>query len=98
MWRLAPAGDPMLKFPPMLARSVETGGEPFNPPVQAGDETMFDLVHGSHRSCDGVSRRNFLRIGSLSALGLTLPAFLKAKAAGASVSGSGKDVSCILLW
>jgi len=57
---------------------------------------MFDLVHGSHRSCDGVSRRNFLRVGSLSALGLSLPAFLKARAHAASPGG--KDVSCILLW
>jgi hypothetical protein len=55
---------------------------------------MFDLVQGSHRSCDGISRRGFLRVGSLSALGLTLPAFLQAKAA----AGPGKDVSCILLW
>lgn len=57
---------------------------------------MFDLVHGSHRSCDGISRRNVLRVGSLAAIGLSLPAFLKANAAAAT--GSGKDVSCILLW
>ncbi len=55
---------------------------------------MFDLSHRSHRSCDGISRRSFLRVGSLSALGLTLPRFLQAKAA----SSNTKDVSCILLW
>ena len=57
---------------------------------------MLDLKHGSHRSCDGVSRRNVLRVGALSAFGLSLPAFLRAKAQGATTSG--KDVSCILLW
>lgn len=56
---------------------------------------MFELTHGSHRSCDGVNRRDFLRVGSLTALGLSLPALLKAKAAAAT---PGKDVSCILLW
>jgi hypothetical protein len=59
---------------------------------------MFDLVHGSNRSCDGISRRNFLRVGSLTALGLTLPDLLRAKAAGLAGSSPGKDVSCILLW
>jgi hypothetical protein len=59
---------------------------------------MFDLVHGSHRSCDGISRRNFLRVGSLGALGLSLPAFLQARARAASGSGKEKEVSCILLW
>ncbi|MFO0952294.1 MAG: DUF1501 domain-containing protein [Isosphaeraceae bacterium] len=58
---------------------------------------MFDLAHGSHRSCDGVSRRSFLRVGALSALGLSLPEFLRARATAAS-STSGQDVSCILVW
>jgi hypothetical protein len=59
---------------------------------------MFDLVQGSHRSCDGISRRNFLRVGSLSALGLSLPGFLQARAAAATGAGTGKEISCILLW
>ena len=40
---------------------------------------MFDLFSRSHRDCSGVSRRDFLRIGGLSALGLTLADFLRAK-------------------
>lgn len=57
---------------------------------------MLDLVSRSHGNCDGVSRRDFLRVGALSALGLTLPDLLRAKAqAGAT---AGPDVSCILLW
>lgn len=41
-------------------------------------------------------RRDFLRVGALTALGLGLPDLLRAKAA-ASATG-GKDISCILLW
>jgi hypothetical protein len=56
---------------------------------------MFQLISGSNRSCDGVSRRDVLRVGSLAALGLTLPDFLRARAAAET---PGNDVSCILLW
>jgi hypothetical protein len=56
---------------------------------------MFELAFGSNRACDGVSRREFLRVGSLAAVGLTLPGFFRAQAA-AGVADS--DVSCILLW
>ncbi len=56
---------------------------------------MLQLSYGSNRSCDGVSRRDFLRVGSLTALGLSLPQFLQARA---SAAAPGKDVSCILLW
>src|SRR3954469_25283669 len=58
---------------------------------------MFQLVQGSNRSCDGITRRNILRVGSLAALCLTLPDLLRARASSASTS-DGKDVSCILLW
>jgi hypothetical protein len=56
---------------------------------------MFQLENGSSRSCDGVNRRHFLRVGSLAAFGLSLPDWLRAKA---HASTPGKDVSCILLW
>ncbi|GAC1464008.1 MAG: DUF1501 domain-containing protein [Isosphaeraceae bacterium] len=59
---------------------------------------MLELIKGAHRSCDGVSRRDFLRVGTLAGLGLSLPAFLEAKSARAGTSGASKDVSCILLW
>jgi hypothetical protein len=58
---------------------------------------MLELTHGTHRSCDGVRRRDFLRVGALSALGLSLPAFLSLKARAAG-PGKDRDVSCILLW
>jgi hypothetical protein len=58
---------------------------------------MIELAHGSHRSCDGVSRRSFLRVGSLTALGLSLPEFLRARAQ-AAAGPPAQEVSCILLW
>ncbi len=45
--------------------------------------------------CDGATRRDFLHAGALAPLGLTLPGFLAAKAAGAG--GKDGDVNCILL-
>ena len=32
---------------------------------------MLDIDFGQHTDCDGISRRDFLRVGGLSALGLT---------------------------
>jgi hypothetical protein len=56
---------------------------------------MFDIEVGDRRACDGISRRDFIRVGGLSALGLSLPGLLKANAAPAP---GKKDISCILLW
>jgi hypothetical protein len=56
---------------------------------------MFQYESGSSRSCDGIRRRDFLRVGSLAALGVSLPAFLRAQA---SAAAPRTDVSCILLW
>ncbi len=41
---------------------------------------MLDVTGGRFAECDGISRRNFLRIGSLGLTGLTLPDVLKARA------------------
>jgi uncharacterized protein (DUF1501 family) len=47
------------------------------------------------RFCDGLSRRDFLKVGSLGAgaVGLSLPELQRAEAA-----GRGRDVNCILLF
>jgi hypothetical protein len=58
---------------------------------------MLELRLGSNRSCDGLTRRDVLRVGSLGALGLSLPGFLEHCARG-SESQADRDVSCILLW
>jgi hypothetical protein len=57
---------------------------------------MFEVKSRASRSCDGVTRRDVLRVGSLAAFGLGLPGLLRAEARNAP-QGSG-EVSCILVW
>jgi uncharacterized protein (DUF1501 family) len=63
---------------------------------------MLELFTGRKSSdCTGLSRREFLRVGGLSALGLSLPAFLRLRqqAAAASTPAPRRGaVNCILLW
>lgn len=49
-----------------------------------------------HRRCDGVLRRDALRIGTLTALGLSLPQWFQLRGAAATRAASAK--SCILIW
>ncbi len=56
---------------------------------------MLNLPTGSSRSCDGVSRRQFLQVGGLVALGFGLPGLLRARAAGGTTA---KGMNCILMW
>jgi hypothetical protein len=49
--------------------------------------------------CDGVRRRDVLKLGVLSCLGLSLADCLRLQAAAAPGRGSGRrDLSCILIW
>ena len=59
---------------------------------------MIDFELGQHTDCDGVSRRDFLRVGGLTALGLSLPGMLQAAHASEKKQDSKRDVSIILLW
>jgi hypothetical protein len=58
--------------------------------------TIYDPPDKSRQSCDGISRRNFLRIGALGAAGLTLPQLLSLEAA-AGIRNSKKSVIMIYL-
>ncbi len=58
--------------------------------------TIFDPADKSKPLCDGVSRRNFLKIGALGAAGLTLPQLLSLEAA-AGVRNSKKSVILVYL-
>ncbi|MGP0063831.1 MAG: DUF1501 domain-containing protein [Isosphaeraceae bacterium] len=58
---------------------------------------MFELKLGLKRTCDGVTRRDVLRVGTLSVLGLSLPRFFELQAHG-SGARSDREVSCILVW
>ncbi|MDP7204776.1 MAG: DUF1501 domain-containing protein [Pirellulaceae bacterium] len=52
---------------------------------------------GSANTCDGVSRRDFLQVGSLGAVGVSLPQVLAAQARGA-VKDSHDDRSVIMIF
>ena len=63
---------------------------------------MIDLnVGGNSSDCTGFSRRDFLRVGGLSALGLTLANFFRAQCIAAQNSPAAdqrRNVNCILMW
>src|SRR6266850_1317803 len=52
---------------------------------------------GSIPTCDGISRRDFLQVGTLGALGLSLSKFAALQALGA-VDKSNDDKSCIMIF
>ncbi len=61
---------------------------------------MFDLNTGRTSDCTSLSRRSFLRVGGLSALGLSLSSYFRLQQAAAAARGTRdpKTVNCILLW
>ncbi|HEV2473775.1 MAG TPA: DUF1501 domain-containing protein [Chthonomonadales bacterium] len=62
---------------------------------------MFDIELGKYTDCDGVTRRDFIRVGSLAAFGLSLSGLLESKAVASGAPSGGPsrtDPSCILLW
>ena len=59
---------------------------------------MFDILGSTNRTCDGVSRRNFLRVGSLAVGGLTLPNLLRSQAAAKDAGTSARRKAVILVW
>jgi hypothetical protein len=59
---------------------------------------MLELIgSGKSHTCDGITRRDFLHAGSLSAIGLTLPQYLMAKELGAIRDGHD-DRSAIMIF
>ena len=59
---------------------------------------MLELTGpGQAHTCDGVTRRDFLTAGSLSAIGLSLPAYLQAQEQGL-VKKDANDRACILIF
>ncbi len=52
---------------------------------------------GSTTTCDGLTRRDFMTVGALSAVGLSLPQYLAAKEAGAVRPGAD-DRACIMIF
>ena len=56
---------------------------------------MLDVFAGRFATCDGTSRRSFLRVGALGALGIALPDVLRARAAEVH---RGKDTAVIQVF
>src|SRR3954453_20240636 len=61
---------------------------------------MLDVSPGSTRTrlCNGVSRRDFLRIGTLAPLGLSLSKLLSSEKAAAATGKSARAKSVILVF
>jgi hypothetical protein len=58
---------------------------------------MIEITSERYRCCDGFTRRGFLQVGVLSALGLTMPDLLRLQAANAA-TGAVKNTAAILIW
>ena len=60
---------------------------------------MLSFRDRSFRLCDGLSRREVLRVGGLAALGLSLPTLVRRRATAAPLPGGpGRAKSCIVLF
>jgi hypothetical protein len=59
---------------------------------------MFALHDRPARLCDGIHRRELLRVGGLSVLGLSLPALLQARPAPSVPATFGRAKNVIFLW
>jgi hypothetical protein len=57
---------------------------------------MLEFIGRGQRTCDGVSRRSFLKVGSLALGGLTLPGLLRLRAEQGAAGRPRKSV--ILIW
>jgi hypothetical protein len=58
---------------------------------------MLNFIGRGHRTCDGISRRSFLRVGALAVGGLTLPGLLRLQARGGQ-SPTSRKKAVIQLW
>jgi uncharacterized protein (DUF1501 family) len=59
---------------------------------------MLGLFSHRLRTCEGIHRREFLKLGALTGLGVSLPLALAGKQALAKTGKATKDVNCILIW
>lgn len=64
---------------------------------------MISIKGGKAQLCDGVTRRDFVRVGALGAFGLSLPQLLQAEARAAEIAkaagkSTGKQKNCILFF
>lgn len=53
---------------------------------------------GTAHTCDGITRRDFMQVGTLGAIGLTLPQYLAAQEQGAVEQKKDDDRACIMIF
>src|SRR5262245_15338584 len=63
-----------------------------------GNVPMFHLCSSGARLCDGLTRREFLRVGGLGLAGLTLPDLLRSGVQGASPHGKARSCIQLFMW
>jgi hypothetical protein len=59
---------------------------------------MLTILGTPQRACDGLSRRETLHVGSLAALGVSLPDLCGPALTAASTAGRGKATACVLVY
>jgi hypothetical protein len=63
---------------------------------------MFRILGPGRSACDGVNRREVLRLGGIGAMGIALPEVLRARAADAAkanqLPGFGRAKACLLIY
>ena len=59
---------------------------------------MFEVRGPDYRTCDGLSRRSFLKVGFLGLAGLTLADHLRLQARAQEAGRPTRDTAVILLW
>ena len=59
---------------------------------------MLNFLPATLRDCERISRRGLLQVGSLGALGVSLPGFFAARKAAANEGLPLVDRNCILIW
>src|SRR5262245_27744954 len=64
---------------------------------ERGGDVMLDLFDGFTRTCDGLDRRSFLKLGAVGGLA-SLPQWFAHRAALAKEGQSPRDVNCIYIW
>ncbi len=59
---------------------------------------MLNLLPQTFHDCEGLSRRSFLEVGVLGALGISLPMAFAQRQAAAKQRSASNDTNCILIW
>jgi uncharacterized protein (DUF1501 family) len=59
---------------------------------------MFQIVPGVSQTCEGISRRHAIQVGTLAGLGISLPMLLGLRRLQAAEGKPRRDVNCILIW